>query len=325
MSSIDITNEQEGGIELLRMSNGLVALALMPGLGGKLSSLQDLRSGREWLWRHPRLPYRSLPHGSSYIHEADTGGWDECFPSVAPCHYPAAPWAGVPIQDHGELWSQPARLQLRHLGDTVALETTWRGVALPYSFSRALRLAANEARLTLDYRVVSHADAPLHFIWSAHPLIAIEPGMELRTPADARFNCNVTFPPNLTETMAGLPFPLTVQTANGPLSFERLPGPEAAVAMKLWSDPLTDGWAALIARDGALRMRWDVRQLPQLALWLNLGAWAADGGTPYYNLGLEPCIGAQDSLATAFAERKPYATLPPRGVRSWQLEVELSV
>jgi hypothetical protein len=230
----------------------------------------------------------------------------------------------VSIQDHGELWSQPARLQLRPLGSTVVLETTWRGVALPYSFTRAVRLAVGKARVSFDYRVTSHADAPLSFLWSAHPLIAIEPGMELRAPAGARFNCNSTTPPGLTESMAGLPFPLTAQTAAGPLSLERLPGPEAALAMKLWSDPLAEGWATLTARDGALRMDWDVHTLPQLALWLNLGAWAADGGQPYYNLGLEPCIGAQDSLATAVTERNMYATLPPRGARSWRLEVELS-
>ncbi len=324
MSPITITTERQEGLEVVRMSNGLVSLTLMPGLGGKLSSLRDLRNDREWLWRHPRMPYRSLPHGSSYIHEADTGGWDECFPSVAPCSYPAEPWAGAAIQDHGELWSQPARLQLRHLGAAVALETTWRGVALPYSFSRAVRLAADSPRLRVDYRVVSHSDAPLPFIWSAHPLIAIEPGMELRTPPGARFNCNGTSPPGLTDSLAGLPFPLTAQMPGGPLSLERLPAPEAALSMKLWSDPLAEGWAALTARDGALRMSWDVGELPQLALWLNLGAWAGDGGTPYYNLGIEPCIGAQDSLATAVTERNMYATLPPRGARSWRLEVELT-
>jgi galactose mutarotase-like enzyme len=323
VSPINISSERVDGLEVVHMSNGLLALALMPTLGGKLSSLRDLRSGREWLWRHPRMAYRSVAYGGSYIHDGDTGGWDECFPSVAPCSYPSAPYAGAPIQDHGELWSQAARLQVRHLGDSMALETTWRGIALPYTFSRAISISATEPTLRFSYRVANHSDARLPFIWSAHPLLAIEPGMELRTPPEARFNCNGTFPPNLTEAMSGLAFPLTLNTESGPLPFDPMPGPESAVAMKLWSDPLADGWATLTARDGALHMRWDVRDLPQLALWVNLGAWAGDSGAPYYNLGLEPCIGAQDSLATAVTERDLYATLPPRGARSWQLEVEL--
>ena len=57
---------------------------------------------------------------------------------------------------------------------------------------------------------------------------------------------------------------------------------------------------------------------------MNLGAWAVDGGVPYYNLGLEPCIGAQDSLAEAVTERNLFATLSPRGSRAWWLEMELA-
>ena len=96
------------------------------------------------------------------------------------------------------------------------------------------------------------------------------------------------------------------------------------MALKLWSDPLAEGWATLRARDGEFRMRWDTEPLPQVGFWLNLGAWAGDGGAPYYNLGLEPCIGAQDSLAAAVHQYKLFETLPPRGSRTWWLEVELS-
>ena len=103
------------------------------------------------------------------------------------------------------------------------------------------------------------------------------------------------------------------------------------MALKLWSDPLDDGHAATCsdelvgvrARDGELRMRWDAALLPQLGVWINLGAWAGDGGAPYYNLGLEPCIGAQDSLADA-VQRNLFATLAPHGSRAWWLELELS-
>jgi hypothetical protein len=71
-------------------------------------------------------------------------------------------------------------------------------------------------------------------------------------------------------------------------------------------------------------MKWDVSLLPQLAVWMNFGAWSADGGTPYYNLGLEPCIGAQDSLADAVAQYGLFASLPPRGSKGWWLEIELT-
>lgn len=322
-TSLTVTETIVEGLAALWVDTGPLALTVIPALGAKIASLRDTRSGREWLWRHPRLPYRRLPHGSSYVREADTGGWDECFPSVSACAYPAPPWAGAPIQDHGELWSQPAELRVERTGDGVTLEATWQGVALPYRFSRAMHLAAGSARMALTYHVASLADAPMPFIWSAHPLIAIEPAMALHVPPDARFHCELARPDGLLPARSGLPFPPPATLHGAPLNLARLPGPEAAVAIKLWSEPLAEGWARIAASDGALHLRWDVAELPQLALWLNLGNDAADGGAPYYNLGLEPCIGAQDSLAEAVMVYRRHATLAARGSKAWRLEVEL--
>src|SRR5439155_26268140 len=163
------------------------------------------------------------------------------------------------------------------------------------------------------------SEASLQFIWSAHPLLAIEPGMQLRVPPEARFHRWASVPPDLIPQDSALLFPLV---ANG-VDLTTLPASSAAIALKLWSDPLSQGWATLAARDGALRMRWDPALLPQLGFWLNLGAWAGDGGAPYYNLGLEPCIGAQDSLADAVLRYNLFESLAPRAARSWWLEVEL--
>jgi hypothetical protein len=110
------------------------------------------------------------------------------------------------------------------------------------------------------------------------------------------------------------------------LNFPKLPETSLGLAIKIWSDPLPpdEGWAALRARDGELRMRWDVALLPQVAAWMNFGAWAGDGGAPYFNLGLEPCIGAQDSLAEAVTQHNLFATVPPRDSKMWWLEIELT-
>ena len=88
---------------------------------------------------------------ASYILEADTGGWDECFPSVAPCDYPSPPWAGAHIQDHGELWSQPAALEVVEGDHEVRLRTRWQGVVLPYTFERTISLAAGSAAMRMEY------------------------------------------------------------------------------------------------------------------------------------------------------------------------------
>lgn len=323
MSQLTVVRGELAGFETIEAATGALALTLVPALGAKISSLRDLRSGREWLWRHPRMAYARVPHGSSYVQLADTGGWDECFPSVAACAYPSAPWAGAAVQDHGELWSQPADCALEQRGDTLALHARWQGLALPYCFERTITLTAGSASAQLAYAVTNLSDAPLQFVWCAHALLAIEPGMRLLLPEPARFHRLAFAPQPLNDRE--IAFPFVAAGRSGPADLRALPGPESGLAIKLWSEPLPagSGWAAMRAHDGELRMRWRVDELPQLAVWMNLGGWAGDGGAPYYNLGLEPCIGAQDSLAEAVDDYRLFATVPPRARRTWRLEVEL--
>jgi len=306
----------------IQMQTGIIALTIIPELGGKVSSLRDCRTWREWLWRHPRYPYKRVPHGSSYVAEADTGGWDECFPSVSACSYPSDPWKGGAIQDHGELWSQVPEFEIEEHSETLTLQTRWQGMALPYTFTRRITLTGNSSLIRSEYEVLNQSNQPIDFVWCIHPLLAIEPGMELHLPSSARFNVAGAFPPDLVSTDKDLPYPFPAPGLNFPL----LPKTDAGRSIKIWSDPLPmdAGWATVKARDGELQMKWDVSLLPQLAAWMNFGAWAADGGTPYYNLGLEPCIGAQDSLNDAVNHYKVFATLPPHGLKNWWLEIELT-
>lgn len=322
MSPISVANVPVEGFDGIYVHTGLIELTLVPKLGGKVSSLRDARTGREWLWRHPRFEYKKVPHGSSYVKEADTGGWDECFPSVAECAYPSAPWQGAAIQDHGELWSQDAEVEVDQQVAEVTITTRWHGIVLPYSFTRTILLTANSSVIKVDYEVTNTSDQPVNFVWCIHPLIAIEPGMELLLPASAQFNVGSLFPEDLVPPGKKLQYPFEASGLNFPV----LPQTDAKRAIKLWSDPLPDGegWAAMRAKDGELKMRWDVRSLPQIAVWLNLGTWSADGGSPYFNMGLEPCIGAQDSLADAVNQFDLFESLPPRGSKAWWLEMELT-
>lgn len=323
MSPFSITPTTTEGFESLCVHTGSIELTLIPELGGKISSLRDRRSGREWLWRHPRFPYKRVPYGSSYIAEADTGGWDECFPSVSACSYPSEPWQGIAIQDHGELWSQVPKFEIVERAETLTLRTRWQGVALPYTFTRTVTLAPNSSVIRANYEVVNNANQSINYVWSIHPLLSIDPGMVLALPHSARFHVAGSIPQDLVSPEQTVQYPFAARGLN----FPTLPETSAGCAIKIWSDPLPagEGWAAIHANDGELQMRWDVALLPQVAAWMNFGAWAADGGTPYYNLGLEPCIGAQDSLADAVTQYNLFATVSPRGSKTWWLEIELTV
>jgi galactose mutarotase-like enzyme len=322
MSPVSVARTTTEGFPSIHVQTGTIELILIPELGGKISSLRDVRNGREWLWRHPRFAYQHVPSGGSYVETADTGGWDECFPSVAACAYPSAPWQGVAIQDHGEVWSQRAESEIDAEEKRVTLRTRSQGIALPYTFSRSITLTANSSIIRTNYEVVNNADQSEKFIWCIHPLIAIKPAMELRLPSSVRFNLGAAFPSDLLSQQNNLQYPFSARGLNFPF----LPETTAGCSIKIWSDPLQvgEGWATLRATDGELQMRWDVNLLPQVALWMNFGAWAGDGGAPYYNMGLEPCIGAQDSLADAVNLHNLFGTLPPRGRKSWWLEIELT-
>lgn len=322
MSQISISKFNSGGFDGSLLNNGIIELNILPELGGKIGSLRDLRTGREWLWRHPRLPYKKVPHGSSYTAEADTGGWDECFPSVSECSYPSVPWKGALIQDHGELWNQLPVLELEEKKNEVKLAASWHGVNIPYIFRRIVTVKEDSAIISAEYEVENTSDEQVNFVWCIHTLLAIEPGMELRLPASAQFNVPGAYPEGLVPLDKKLSYPFA---ASG-LNFPFLPETNAGRAIKLWSDPLSDGegWAAVRAKDGEFRMRWDVSLLPQVAVWMNFGAFGMDGGSPYFNMGLEPCIGAQDSLNDAVNIYNLYAALPPHEKKTWHLEIELT-
>ena len=307
----------------LEMENESIALTLLPELGGKLISLRDLRAGHEWLWRSTRLPLARHTHGASYIEVADTGGWDECFPTVAPCVYPLSPYRGRALPDHGDVWSQPWATEVQQSREQLLIASTCRSVTLPCTFSRRLRLRGAAPTLEMAYEVHNQGRDAVAFIWSAHPLFALSAGMRLQVPPDARFNVYSTTPTSALPDGRGLQWPFTVHSDGHAVALDPLPGPDAGIAFKIWSDPLSAGWATLDAPRAALHLRFDVSEVPQLAVWLNAGGWSGIGGAPYYNLALEPCIGAQDSLAEAVLKYDRYVLLAAGELRRWNLQIEL--
>ena len=66
-------------MKTLEVGNDLIRLEVLPECGGKIRSLVDRRTGREWMWRNPNLPQRLPEYAQNFERELDTGGWDELF------------------------------------------------------------------------------------------------------------------------------------------------------------------------------------------------------------------------------------------------------
>ena len=78
------------GFPAVALRSAELEVIAVPSLGMKLTNLRRL-DGREWLWRSDQIPLAPPRPGASYVETADSGGWDECFPTVGACSVPGTP------------------------------------------------------------------------------------------------------------------------------------------------------------------------------------------------------------------------------------------
>ena len=161
------------GFELVGLQSACVEVAIVPSLGGKILSLKNRRSGRQWMWRPDggRL-FASRP--GDPFETGTMSGADDCLPTVAACEI-----AGRPIPDHGEVWSRPCEVE--SLQQNV-LQTRLDLSSIPARFERAISLHDHIVRI--DYRLENLSDDPHPFLWAFHPLMKIEIGDELAVPVN---------------------------------------------------------------------------------------------------------------------------------------------
>jgi galactose mutarotase-like enzyme len=305
---------RHGRYETVVIESDRVRLLVVPAYGAKVVSLLDRRSGREWLTSGSppsgSPPSGSPPSGADARDAPFDGtvayGWDECLPSVAAAPDPVAP--DRRLRDHGDAWGRATSATTR--GD--ALETAVEGVDWPYAFGR--RLLVEGASIRVDYELVSRADRPLPFLWSMHPLLALEPGSRLRLPGvDAVIGAHAVGAEGMIEPGAQVGWPGDGLDEIRPI--------EAGMAVKLYAGPLEVGRAAAITPDGSwLALEWDTRIAPYVGLWLDYGGWPADD--PLHQVAIEPTTAPADDLPTAVGDGLALRLVPGAIVRWW---VEMTV
>jgi galactose mutarotase-like enzyme len=306
------------GLPALSLHNDSLELLALPGAGARITHLRR-RQGREWLWRNPVLPFAVPPielptSPTAYVDRYDSGGWDECFPTIESCPLPGAP-AAAALPDHGELWCAEWQHDLL---DRPPL-TSWRSVTrcrtVPAEFQREITLEDDSLRF--DYRLRSLGTAPFPWLWSAHPLFSIQPGTLLELPGVSHARVGAVHGRH--DLMAG------DELAWPPLGGSGFVVPETGGwAVKLFLDSATEGIARLTdpTRGETLELQWDAGALPWVGLWLNLGGWSPSGA-PYRNLAIEPCVTASDRLDATRNGGLLAPFLPPREERGWRLTVAL--
>jgi galactose mutarotase-like enzyme len=308
------------GFPAIALRSALVEVVAVPTIGLKLTNLRRL-NGREWLWRNDQIPLAPPRAGTSYVETADSGGWDECFPTVGPCPVPGSQKDTPLLPDHGELWSAVWSSSVLEGEDGTTLVGSARGMRFPYEFHRRMTLDPVEPVVRFQYLLRHVGDTPFPWIWSSHPLFNVQSGTVLELPGVTQMKLAAVHGRDDWQVNEVIDWPGTARGGKGGFTF---PG-DGEWAAKLFADFGAQGRATLTdsRRGESLEFQVGPSQVPQVGIWINCRGWAPSGRSPYYNMALEPCIGAPDRLDLALQDWKTAQTLHPGEERSWALQVRL--
>jgi galactose mutarotase-like enzyme len=308
------------GFPAVALRSAELEVVAVPAIGMKLTNLRRL-NGREWLWRNDQIPLALPEVGTSYVEAADSGGWDECFPTVGPCPVPGAPAGTPPLPDHGELWSAPWSSSVYDHAEGTTLTGSAPGSAFPYDFHREITLDPQDPVVRFRYRVFNRGDAPFPWIWSSHPLLNVQPGSELTLSGVTQVKLDAVHGRDDLSESDVVSWPGAIGGFSDRFSFPETGG----WAIKCFGDLTGESTLALTDPRKGERLEMIVRaaEVPQVGIWINCRGWAPRGRQPYYNLGLEPCIGAPDRLDAAVNNWKTAQVLEPGEERTWSVEVRL--
>ncbi|HEY1684629.1 MAG TPA: hypothetical protein VGG19_07705 [Tepidisphaeraceae bacterium] len=299
----------QDGFEIVGLRNEFVEIAVAPALGGKIISLKDCRSRREWMW-HPGdcLKLFRNSAGDAFEKSAMVGA-DECLPSVAGCRV-----NGHTISDHGEVWRSGCEEREGREGfegdkNEIALRRSLK--SLPLDFSRTIRLRGNVVEMR--YELLNRADSAQDYLWAFHPLMRIEQGDRIELDASTVRVETTSWKEDKRADTWAWPLPRAgIDLANMQL------GSEPAYA-KVFVETGGRGKAAIVnsLRGERITFEFDSPHISAIGIWLTRGGWNG-----YHHVAIEPASAASDSLADAITENrcKPIA---PRERVEWMFRISV--
>jgi galactose mutarotase-like enzyme len=303
------------GFRVLGLRSPEVELRCAPELGGRLFSLVNRRSGREWLWRLHEVPELFFPTNPFDFGSGCFAGLDECLPTVGACT-----WVdGRPLADHGDIWARSWDISIQGKG-VLALSVSLPSFGL--RFSRQIRIEGNTVRFDYELENFGAGEAPA--LWSMHPLFRISKNDRLQLPAGVqklhleaeRFafigNVEKKHAIDVREFRPGVRLN-SLELPSGQHGYLKcftpaLPAPNASVA--LINSESSD----------RLEVHWDTGINPYCGLWLTRG-----GYRNWHHVALEPTNAPYDRVDVAAGDPQcaSLVVLAPKVKRKWWVEWRL--
>jgi galactose mutarotase-like enzyme len=265
---------------VVRLENPLLRVDVAPGVGGRIVSVVEKRSGHAFLWHNPNLRLKRLAPGSEYDPNF-YGGIDDLIPNDFP-----ETVDGIAYPDHGELWT--TALSQRIEQEALVLEGNLPLIRLHYT--KRVGLRADSPRIDLDYRVENRSGEVRRFMWKLHAALDVQPGDRIVCPArtarvaDLQWSRWRTLEPFAWPDLQGNRVD-RVPAANGTCDFFYLYDLEAGRLS--WERP---------SRSLRLGLEFDPAVFPFAWVFASYG-----GLLGYYTVVLEPCSGMPMSVNEAAA------------------------
>ena len=319
----------DDGLQKICMQNRHVRLSILPDAGGKICELVDLRSGRNWLWSNPHIPFRCAVYDADYGRDLDSGGWDEILLSISPVELRFQDGPARRIPDHGDVVGQQWSVVDASVNAAAdaRCEMAVSGRALQYEFSRTMRLPHNSRCLEIDYSLTNRESFAWPWYWSLHALLTGQQDLRIDLPDKQLFRIDHIV--NQSNGAAGdghtwPDFPLRDGHSfdlSRCFDTETSPG---EFASKIFVRSPDSGLVSVTAEDAdnSLTIHYDPDDLPWLGLWINNRGWSGCNSEPYLNLGLEPTTAAFDCVSQAI-DNDSITWLQPGQTRTWSISVEL--
>lgn len=288
------------------LDNGRIAVGVLPDFGGRVVSLVDGVSGREWI--DQGTPSTNIGETATYG-RAEATGWDECFPTISPWNGTATMW-GRPLRDHGDLWGRPWQVTEQNSTALDAEMTT-----AEFRFRRRLEL--DGASLRADYEVENRTGNEMPYLWALHGLLAVshQDRIVLTGVGEVAATYLALDGRVLVEDRLAWPAPEAL-----PFALDQVQPAQRNFAGKFYAHGIAGRRAAIGHGQQWLTISWG-EAIDDLGLWLNYGAWPEPPGT--YHVALEPTTASVDHLGQAL-DAGSARWLQPGATDTWTITLTLS-